>query len=211
MSRDGTESGLRGLVLTTKNAGETWTEGTLPDRFGFDKLSSVACGDVVHCMALGAIGVSHPGACPSGETRGDSARSCANRRALENTIVTTSDAGLIWQLRPLPSGVSLTQMEAVSCPTAKLCWVSAQQADSPPVGKLGNYRSAVLLETVDGGTSWARSTLVVPPGASSDDDGASSEISSMSCPSPSLCVALDVSDQGPAGTPVYRYIAPNSL
>jgi hypothetical protein len=191
VSSRGKEAVLSGLVLITRDAGATWVKGTLPDGFGFDYLSTISCGDIAHCMALGVLG---------GAT------------AIVSGVATTSDGGLTWQLRPLPTDVPFPQLDSASCPTAQRCWVAGEQAVPQHIGNVDDAGSAVLLGTADGGTRWVKSTFVVPRGAPNDISGdAYMAIGTISCPTATLCVALGAADQGSTGTPVYRYVSANSL
>jgi hypothetical protein len=53
------DSGLvTGVVASTNDAGQKWTNGALPAGFGvIDYLSRISCGDALHCSVLGNIAV----------------------------------------------------------------------------------------------------------------------------------------------------------
>jgi hypothetical protein len=123
-------------------------------------------------------------------------------------VLTTSDGGATWQLRQLPSDVPLPQMYDVSCSGATSCWLSGEEAVPEHIGNSYDGRSAVLLGTSDGGTTWTKATFVVPQGAPNDVGGdAYLAVGQISCPGVDDCMALGVVDQGSKSTPFYGNVA----
>jgi hypothetical protein len=125
----------------------------------------------------------------------------------QSAVVTTSDGGETWQLRPLPASVSKPQLSSVSCASPTECWVAGEQAvpqTKPSRGTDGG--SAVLLGTVDGGGTWNTTTFTIPPGAPEDvGSDAYMSIGQISCPSTNECVGLGTVDVSSNFTPVYSY------
>jgi hypothetical protein len=73
-------------------------------------------------------------------------------------------------------------------------------------------RSPVLWGTDNGGVTWTKVPLKIPPGAPEDIGGDSYDsIGRISCPTSPACPALVVVDQGSASTPVYSLIAAQSV
>jgi hypothetical protein len=195
-----------GFVLATSDGGTSWHNGVLPPSFGFGYLSTLSCADLAHCMASGLVVAPNPYQCGvSSEPIGASGSGCSSGATEEVTgIVTTTDGGATWQLHSLPADVPLPQLFAVSCSSASTCWVAGEEA--VPQGNNGG--SAVVLGTTDGGTTWAKVTFTIPPGAPNDVGGdAYMEVGSISCPGTPGCLALGVSDQGSKTTPVYSDVA----
>jgi photosystem II stability/assembly factor-like uncharacterized protein len=195
-----------GFVLSTNDGGTNWHDGVLPPSFGFGYLSTLSCADLAHCMASGLVIAPNPYQCGvASEPIGASGSGCSSGATEEVTgIVTTADGGTTWQLQSLPSDVPLPQLFAVSCSGASTCWVAGEEA--VPQGNNGG--SAVVLGTTDGGSSWAKVTFTVPPGAPNDaGSDAYMAVGSISCPSTLGCLALGVSDQGSKTTPIYSNVA----
>ena len=61
--------------------------------------------------------------------------------------------------------------------------------------------------TTNGGSSWVKVTLTVPPGAPNYDGEPYLPIGLLSGPSTQACVALGAAAQGAKNTPVYSYIS----
>jgi len=193
--------------LTTEDGGASFTAGVLPPSFGFDYIGSISCADTQHCMALGLVTVDNVDQCVGNPPHPPSPlNSCSSgTRAMVSGIVTTSDGGRSWRVRPLPPDVPLPSLGSVSCFSDDGCWVSGEEA--VPQGNNGG--SAVILGTTDQGASWFKTTFTVPPGAPEDQGGDSyMSVGSMSCPSSRGCVALGASDQGSKATAVYSFRRP---
>jgi len=194
-------SGQSGVVMSTTDGGLSWQAGTLPSGFSVDYLSHVTCAGEAHCYALGLISVANPG--PEVMPDGGSSYS-SGATILVGAVAASDDGGATWQLKPLPADVPQPQLSQISCPTARDCWVSGEEAVPEVIGTSVNGGSAVVLVTHDGGATWQKVTFVVPPGAPNDQGGdAYMSVGDIQCPSVSSCVGLGISDQGSSTTPVY--------
>lgn len=210
-----------GYSLVTADGGASFTSGSLPAKFGFDQLASISCADASHCMAIGEVTVPNPDECvgnppgvhPPSESSGSLSSSTSissgwclsGSRATVSGVVSTSDGGASWQLRPLPPDVPLPGLDDVSCYSDDGCFVVGSGAI--PQGTNGG--SAVILGTQNQGESWSMTTFTIPPGAPEDHGGDSyMSVGSISCPGSDGCVALGVSDQGSRTTPVYSFRHP---
>jgi photosystem II stability/assembly factor-like uncharacterized protein len=176
-----------GFVLWTRDGGNTWARGQLPQGLEFAALNvEVSCPTATSCMATGQVA-----------------------GGAQSTVVTTADGGETWQLRPLPSSVPKPQLSSVSCAGPTQCWVAGEQAVSQANGSGGiDGGSAILLGTVDGGRSWHATTFTIPPGAPEDAGrDAYSSIGQIDCASTNDCVGLGTVDVSSTFTPVYSYSA----
>jgi hypothetical protein len=118
-----------------------------------------------------------------------------------STVVITTDGGVTWQLRPLPTDVPLPQLDLLSCATATVCWLGGQEAVPATIGNVQNGGSPVLLGTTDRGSTWKQITFVVPPGAPNYDSQSFLSMGPISRPSPDACVALGSAAQGHRAPP----------
>ena len=115
---------------------------------------------------------------------------------LISAVVTTTDGGLTWQLRPLPADIPNPQLTTLSCASSTLCWLGGQEAVPVVIGNVHNDGSPVLLGTTNGGSSWEKVTFTVPPGAPNYDGQSYLSIGLIGCPSTQACVALGGAAQG---------------
>ena len=119
------------FVISTANAGVSWSNDSsgLPSSVAF--LSGISCPDTTHCWA---VGVQPTSGAP-----------------IVAAIVATSDGGATWTAQAPPGPVSLstdTWLRSVDCTSDSVCWAVGFSSDA-----------AYLLSTSDGGATWvARST-----------------------------------------------------
>jgi photosystem II stability/assembly factor-like uncharacterized protein len=198
-----------GFVQSTRNGGAHWQNGQAPTNFSFGYNIAVSCTTTSDCMAVGVTSIPNPDQCsgpnhlpPAG------ADSCSTSSTmLVSAVVTTTDEGSTWQLRGLPADIPNPQLTTLSCASPTLCWLGGQEAVPVVIGNVHNAGSPVLLGTTNGGSSWAKVTFTVPPGASNYDSQSYLSIGLISCPSTQACVALGGAAQGAKSTPVYSYIS----
>jgi photosystem II stability/assembly factor-like uncharacterized protein len=192
--------------LYSDDSGSSWSKSTVPPGFGFldGSAESLDCSDATHCLGIGGIETT-PG------------------HALTGATVASSDGGASWQLVPALSGI---QAFAIACPTQNDCYVGgggSQKGDTSQsitfradgqndtqVGS-GSGREIVpvpvspwVYSSVDGGTTWSKTTLAVPKGVPFGTSGSSLEfIGQLSCPSALICVGLGTGDETGQHTATY--------
>lgn len=199
----------RGVALWTDDGGLRWWHAALPAGVGFDDLSALSCSSSAHCMAIATRATPNPSRCSTlgkrlktATTTAPTAAECSSGATIQvSTILSTSDGGATWQAKSLPASVPQPQLDAVACSAPETCWATGTEA--VPSGN--SPGSPVLLGTTNGGTSWTAATVAVPANAPNDQGGdAYMAVGSISCPSPAVCVALGIVDQGARFAPVYR-------
>ena len=177
----GGDGGLNGVASTSKNAGSSWTQGTM--EANEPELNAVDCSSVALCVAVGngatvrstdggttwsshsipttntsLLGVS----CPS-------ATLCVSVGVSPNAngpyigqLLVSSDGGTSWTAPVLPDGVGA--LGSVDCPSVTFCVA---------VG-------ASVLVSVDGGKTWTIRTV----------KGGTDALRSVSCSSATRCLAI---------------------
>ena len=133
-------------------------------------LSGVSCATTAHCLVVGA-------------TRSLNADGTT---ALTAAAFSTADGGATWIHDPLPSAV--TTLNAVSCPSPTRC--IAVGYDNPTVGGGTVGAHSVIVTSGTAGATWS----VVGSGT------AASDLTSITCGSPTTCLALGSSPTGYAVT-----------
>lgn len=119
-----------------------------------------------------------------------------------------SPGGATWRRLDLPPHTPSPALFALSCPTARDCWIAGSEAIPQTIPGGGsqpasNGGSAMILGTTDGGITWTKATFAagrLSPGQQADSLMAVGEIA---CPATDSCVAIGAADQGSAHTPVY--------
>jgi hypothetical protein len=96
--------------------------------------------------------------------------------------VTTSDGGAHWTYEPGPPG--LIYASVLSCPGPATCFVGGSAAVIDPNG---DYATAAVATTFDGGSSWV--TQLVYNGKR-DSSYSTSAVGSMTCPTAADCLAV---------------------
>jgi photosystem II stability/assembly factor-like uncharacterized protein len=209
-------SSIPGFAMSTNDGGIRWQQGRLPANFGFAYPSGVpalalSCVDARTCMALGTRSAPNPDQCvgtgPDAHPPTGATGCSSGPTMLVSGVVTTSDGGATWQLRPLPSDVPIPEMSAVSCASADICWLPGTEAVPQVIGNVHDGGSAVILGTADGGSAWAKVKFTVPPGAANPYGQSYMDVGAISCPTADACLALGISPQGSKTTPVYRYLS----
>ncbi len=199
-----------GFVLRSDDGGQSWTTGSLPQNFGFAPvLTAVSCEDASSCMAIGDTSIPNPRKCqgtPPYVSPPAGFNSCSTDvNALISTVVTSSDGGITWHLRPLPADIPIPQLFSLSCASATVCWAAGQEAVPEIVGNAHNDGSPVMIGTSDGGVSWSKATFAIPTDAPDYLGQSFLGIGDISCPSTSACLALGGGAQSAPSTPIYRY------
>ena len=192
--------------LYSDDAGSTWSESTVPPAFFFlgGGAESLDCSDATHCFGIGGI-ETIPG------------------QALRGAVVTSRDGGASWHLVPSLSGI---QAFAIACPSDNNCYVGGggSQSDtassSITIGAGGRDDVQVgtgsgaetvpvpispwIYSSTDGGSTWAKTTLVAPKAVPSGTSLSSLEvIGQLSCPSALICVGLGTGDETGQHTATY--------
>lgn len=199
-----------GFVVRSDDGGQSWTLGSLPQNFGFAPvLTVISCTNASSCMAIGDTSVPNPTKCqgtPPHISPPAGFNSCSTAlTALISTVVSSSDGGLTWHLRPLPANIPIPQLFSLSCASATVCWAAGQQAVPEVVGNAHNGGSPVMVGTTDGGGSWSKATFAIPTDAPNYLGQSFLGINDISCPSTSACLALGGGAQSAPSTPIYRY------
>lgn len=201
-------------VVITRDQGHNWSSYPLPDPFVPDSPEGLACPTASNCVVVGSTAYSldataatawsvtggeswDTGKIPGGFHRVN-AVTCTSRAciALANgpgkgghplgpsVSITTTTAGRTWHL----GGTAAGSMTSLACTGSKHCWAGGMQLS---VG------DADLAGTFDGGATWH--TAVLPSEMTADEERATGltelviqDISSISCPSPTACVAVGV-------------------
>ncbi len=121
-----------------------------------------------------------------------------------SVIAFSADGGVTWTTRKLPRTFPYPMIETLTCPTTQTCYAAGSEDIEQRIGKTFNAASSVVAITHDAGLTWQRVTLAVPaqvPGGMQADSFM--DISQIQCPQLAACVAIGVSDQGSASTPIY--------
>jgi photosystem II stability/assembly factor-like uncharacterized protein len=197
-----------GLALRSDDGGVSWTQATLPSGFGFSRFTTaVSCASAGFCMALGATSIPNPTLCqgPNGDPPPGFDYCSTSPTTEVSAVVTSSDGGNTWRLRPLPSNVPMPQLFSVSCAGTSVCWAAGQESVPQVIGNVHDDGSPVMVGTTDGGATWTKSTFVIPANAPNYLGQEYLAISDISCPTASECVASGAGAQSAPSTPIYRY------
>ncbi|MGC2484983.1 MAG: hypothetical protein WA359_01900 [Acidimicrobiales bacterium] len=145
---------------------------------------------------------------------------------LVSDVASTTNGGLTWTPEMLPSDVPQPQLSGISCPTSNECWIAGSDAAPQVVpssagGSVSsctfddpgsttfcavNSGSSVLLGTTDGGATWSRVVFSIPSGVPNFDGQSFLSISSISCPSATVCGALGDAAQSSRSAPFYSLV-----
>ncbi len=120
--------------LRSEDWGLTWVAGP-PGAYNDAPILYASCGDATHCMLVPLAGPSNA----------------------PYEIVTTSDAGLTWQVTGPPPGWQ-NMPTAVSCADGNDCWIAMSTYDAN--ARAGSYSAPGIEATHDGGATW--SSLALP-------------------------------------------------
>jgi photosystem II stability/assembly factor-like uncharacterized protein len=141
------------LTWRTDDGGATWSQAWLPGATPGLSANSISCPNALHCVSVQRL---------------------AN--ATHTVVVeVTSDGGITWSEEPVPTEVG-AELLSVDCSDGGDCWLTgfSGSGDQP-----SDYKG-VILESTDGGTTWASAQL--PVGIGSVDD--------ISCPADGSCFAI---------------------
>lgn len=198
------------MSLTTSDAGQSWTEGSLPA--GFDGLpDGLTCTGVGDCVVVGSDkgfpggngaaayskdgGATWRSSTVPGGTSDLNAVSCNTSLCIASslgsasstvrTILTSSDGGATWS-EATTTGLTSAVMPfttSFSCPTSTDCWTGGTV---PPPGSGSavqiNDARGLLAQSVDGGHTWQDAQL----------PSTVHTVMSVSCPTSTDCYALAV-------------------
>lgn len=196
-----------GTVWQTADGGHTWLSGSLPANVA--SVDNTTCPVATNCTAIAAEIVPDPN-CVTATTMSAPTTPdlCSpTRTVLVSEPVVSSDSGATWKLHQFPTGMAHSIAFALSCPTAKDCWVAG--ADGTPnkatIGGVptNNAGSPAVFATDDGGSTWTSDSLPAPTVANAGE--IPSGIGQIKCATTTACVALGTSLQGSQSTIVYSY------
>ena len=187
-----------GFVLYSKNRGQTWALGTLPNGLTIGgALARTYCVDSSYCWTIGIL--------PSQEPSSDADLS------FSSAVAESQNGGITWALRPLPQTIPRPILESLSCPTRQDCWVAGGEAvpqvfHSPinPSKLIFDAQSPVIVSTHDGGDTWTTITFSIPRSAPVDPRGdIYFSVVALSCPTRTICVGIGPFNEDARQTPVY--------
>ena len=184
--------GLYGEVaLRTTNGGATWAAKKLPA--GIGQFTAISCPTASVCEAFAANSTGSGGEATRTTDGGTTwankavpgvyqtlAISCPSRSTCEGVglnnrdyplTLRTTNGGRTWSVKTLPLSEA-QYLASVVCQSATVCEASGTKQAVP-----------LVIRTTNGGASWKPET--VPTGLADGD------ISSLSCPSASVCTAID--------------------
>ncbi len=184
--------GLFGEVaLRTTNGGATWAAKKLPA--GIGQFTAISCPTASVCEAFAAKSTGYGGEATRTTDGGTTwankavpgvyqtlAISCPSRSTCEGVglnnrdypmTLRTTNGGSTWSVKTLPASEA-QYLASVVCQSATVCEASGTKQGVP-----------LVIRTTNGGASWEPETI--PTGLADGD------ISSLSCPSASVCTAID--------------------
>ncbi len=115
----------------------------------------------------------------------------------------STDGGRRWRAVPLPSDVPAPSLDAVTCPSAAVCWAAGEEEVPLTTPTAHNAGSSVLLGSIDGGRHWSKVTFSVPAGSPDAYGQSFLSIGGISCASAGACLAQGATAQGSSTAPVY--------
>ncbi len=182
--------------------GRAWLAMPTPGRGHHSQLDGVSCATATSCLAVGTPAeawtgtrwsiVPRPSAGPLGSVSCPVAVLCqaAGSGPVRARPIAARWNGRTWQAervpRPAPVPQTLT-LAAVSCATARFCMAVGDASRGAQAMPSPSYRDTVLAER------WNGSRWQIIPAPSPTH---SSEFSGVSCPSPTVCVAVGSSASG---------------
>jgi photosystem II stability/assembly factor-like uncharacterized protein len=187
-----------GVLMTSADGGLTWHRGAWPKGYGPGPQPEVTCPDASHCAMIGFV--------ERDGTEGNQVAYTSGKDAVQYSVIGLSaDGGQTWtRTSTFPRSMPYPSMDALTCPTATLCYAAGGDLIAQHIGNTYNAESSVVAVTRDGGRSWQRVTFAVParvPGGMQGDSFM--DIGQIDCPQANACVAIGVSDQGSTSTPIY--------
>lgn len=186
-----------GVLLTSDDGGLTWRQRAWPHGYGPGDTPDVTCPDASHCAMIGFV--EHNG------REGNQVGYTSGKDAVQYTVIAfSSDGGATWTASTLPRTIPYPMIDALTCPTAGTCYAAGGDLIAQRIGRTLNAESSVVAITRDAGRTWQRVSFAVPakvPGGMHGDSFM--DIGQILCPQPDACIAMGVSDQGSASTPIY--------
>ena len=187
-----------GVLLTSDDGGVTWWQHAWPNGYGPGVFPHVTCVDASHCAMIGFVERNGTVTDPLGGVT-------SGKDAVQYTVIAfSSDGGLTWAASTLPRTIPYPMMDALTCPTALICYAAGSDLIAQRIGNTYNAGSSVVAVTDNAGRTWQRVTFAVParvPGGMQGDSFM--DIGQIQCPRPHACIAIGVSDQGSTSTPIY--------
>jgi photosystem II stability/assembly factor-like uncharacterized protein len=196
---EGLDDAATGVVLVTNDGGASWQRAPLPQNVGVT-LPQVACSDAAHCTLLGyVIGPgSQSGSMPAS---GSGTYTYPDQYSV---VGFSADGGRSWTIRELPKNIPGPFLNALACPTAKVCYAVGQDDIPQKVGTARDAGSAVIAITRDGGQTWQPVRFTVPAKVPSRMEATFDDIGEIQCPQADTCVAMGVYEQGSmSSVPIY--------
>jgi hypothetical protein len=193
-----------GVLLTSDDGGLTWRQHSWPNGYRPFPFPIVTCADASHCAMIGYVErngtvVNRLGGVTIGSTSG--------KDAVQYTVIAfSSDGGVRWTASTFPSSMPYPMIDSLVCPTARTCYGAGGVNIAQRIGNTVNAESSVVAITRNAGRTWQRVSFEVPakvPGGMQGDSFM--QIGQIQCPSPDVCVATGISDQGSTSTPVYTF------
>lgn len=217
----------RSFVAMTSDGGVSWHLGSLPIGFDISTTSQLSCSNATECSVVGEVPIvnSLP-KCTSGGVGLSAAMSqtVASISAVESKLVDkalagrgtcspsevtdiarTSNGGRTWTPEQLPLSVPNPLIYGISCPTAAECWVAGQYLGARQVGNVSTQAQPMLLGTTDGGHAWAKVSFSVPPTAPDPTGQSYLSMSSIACPTATVCLATGAAAAGAPHSPSYAF------
>lgn len=194
------------VVLVSRDGGASWRRPALPAAFDLTPYPGrVTCVDAVHCRMLGYTGDLNRYVNVILHEDGTQTEQIQDAYSV---VGFSDDGGMTWRASAFPKAVPFPQMNYLACPTATTCYAAGAalipQRIGNQVGIGWNEDTPVVAVTHDGGRTWQRITFQVPGGTPSSMLAESFiEIGTIQCPQADACVAIGVSAQGSASTPIY--------
>jgi hypothetical protein len=187
-----------GVLLTSDDGGVIWWQHPWPNGYGPGVFPDVTCVDASHCAMIGFVERNGTVTDQLGGVR-------SGKDAVQYTVIAfSSDGGVTWTASTLPRTIPYPMMDALTCPTALICYAAGSDLIAQRIGNTYNAGSSVVAVTHDAGRTWQRVTFAVPakvPGGMQGDSFM--DIGQIQCPRPDACIAIGVSDQGSTSTPIY--------
>ena len=150
-------------ILYSSDGGQTWTPGTVPATLAEgNNIGKISCSDPSHCMAISN---------PLGFGQGQ----------YDSHVLVTADGGQVWSFSG-PGELPSLNLEAISCPTHKDCWVSGSTL--PAVGDNVDNQPGIIYSTHDAGRRWRGERVPTHQGTPLGFVGG------LACGSASSCIAL---------------------
>jgi photosystem II stability/assembly factor-like uncharacterized protein len=203
---NGIADGTDPVVLVTRDGGASWRRPALPAAFDLAPYpEQVTCVDAAHCRMLGFTG--DPSRYLTVTLHQDGPQ---QEQVQDNYSVIgfSDDGGMTWRASAFPKAIPFPWMNYLACPTATTCYAAGSALIPQHVSAQAdigwNDDSPVVAVTYDGGRTWHRISFKVPANVTGSLQAESFiAIGTIQCPQADACIAIGVSAQGSASTPIY--------